>query len=369
MSTPRNDPGPLADVWHALLDGLRDAENSFLDPARGVFDQRTVAEGYRSLTHVLRYGLEIYLEGDPAAPRFLPLAGPTARILGDNTDTHYTIALVDGRRDYVITGRRGDECYLSFTVHGGPDPAAHLRQRTVGDLNHEAMRIADDGTFRITLSRNRPAEGDWIELPDDAVIVISREYYFAKDTARRPEYTIEAAEPAAGPLVFDAERVAAGLRATTAFLTETVLTQPQRPVAPNEMAEPFRFGRTMPGWGTPDNVYCRARYELAPDEALVIEGDAGECTYWGIQLWNSFMQSMDAPTGPVSRNTRTARLTPDNRFRVVVAHEDPGPGEPDWLPTTGLHTGVVFCRWLLPKHEPEAPTARVVKAAELRGRG
>ncbi|MDI2130647.1 DUF1214 domain-containing protein [Yinghuangia seranimata] len=366
MTTPeRNDAGPLSALWHTLCDTLRDAENSFLDPARGVFDQRTVAEGYRSLSHVMRYALEIYLESDPAAPRFIPLATPTARILGDNTDTHYTIAVIDGSRDYVVTGRRGDECYLSFTVHGGPDPAAHLGHRTVGDLNHRGITTEPDGSFRITLSRDKPDTGDWIPLTDDASIVITREYYFDKDTSRRPSFSIAATEPPSGQTVFDVDRVAEGLRAASSFVAQTVLAQPQRYVEPNEMAPPFRFTRTMPGWGTPDNVYCRARYELAPDEALVIEGDAGDCVYWGIQLWNSFMQSTDGPAGPVSRNTRTAQLTSEGRFRVVVAHEDPGPGEPDWLPTTGLHTGVVFCRWLLPNHEPVAPTATVVKLAGL----
>ncbi|WP_436774697.1 DUF1214 domain-containing protein [Yinghuangia sp. YIM S09857] len=365
--TPDSAPGPLADVWSDLCAAIRTSEASFLDGSRGDFDERTIAEGYRSLTHVLRYGLEIYLESDPAAPRFLPLATPTARILGDNTDTDYRIALIDGSRDYVIRGRRGDECYLSFTVHAGPDPARHLRQRILGELNHRHITTDEDGAFAITLSSTKPPSGDWIELTDDASIVITREYYFDKDSAERPTYTIEAVEPPTGIRVFDAARVADGLGAATRFLQESVLTQPMRPTEPNVMAAPFRFTRTMPGWGTPDNVYCRARFELAPDDALVIEGDSGDCTYWGIQLWNSFMQSIDGPTGPVSRNTRTAKLGSDGRFRVVVAHEDPGPTEPDWLPTTGLRTGVVFCRWLLPEYEPAAPTTRVVKLADLRG--
>lgn len=353
----------LQATWHDLCAALQDAETSFRDPARGTFDARVTAEGYRSLTHVLRYGFEIYLESDPARPRFLPLASPTARILGDNTDTEYCIALIDGRRDYRIRGRRGDECYLSFIVHGGPDPAHHLSQRTVSSANHLQLDTDDDGNFEIALSRTPPRSGNWMALTDDAAIVISREYYFDKAAARRPTYTIEPVD-GPGPLpVFDPPTVTDRLAAVTRFLQTTVATQPQSPVEANVVQPPFRFTSDMPSWGTPDNVYCRCRYELGPDDALVVDGNASGCLYWGIQLWNPFMQSLDSDRGPVSFNSRTARLGADGSFRVVVAHTDPG--VPNWLPTTGLTSGVVFCRWLVPEREPATPTARVVPVGSL----
>ena len=41
------------------------------------------------------------------------------------------------------------------------------------------------------------------------------------------------------------------------------------------------------------------------------------------------------------------------------------PGVENWIDTAGHHIGCVFVRWLLADAVPQAPTARVVKIAEL----
>jgi hypothetical protein len=120
----------------------------------------------------------------------------------------------------------------------------------------------------------------------------------------------------------------------------------------------------VPGWGTPDNVYALGAFRLDPDEALVIEGRSPRCTYWGVQLWNRFMQSLDYRYHRVSLNREQATLSPDGSFRVVVAQRDPG--VPNWLDTAGHRDGLVFCRWLQPDAMPEQPRSAVVPLAALR---
>jgi hypothetical protein len=376
---PADEPtrDALRSAWRELCATLLDADSSFLDPERGTFGARELAEGYRSLTHVLRYAFEIYLEADLDRPAFVPLARPDAKILGDNADTEYCIAVIDGRRDHLIRGRRGDECYLSFNVHGGPDPAVHLTQRTVSDANHTEFGhggspAGPGDAFEIVLSHHHPAMSEapvsWMHLTDDACVVISREYFFDKVNDRRPTYTIEPVEgPHGPPRVFTPDEMIARLGAVTRFLATTISTQPQRLVEANVVQPPFRFTTDMPSWGTPDNVYCRCRFDLGPDEALVVEGNVGDSLYWGIQLWNPFMQSLDGRHGPVALNSRNAVLDADGSFRVVVSATDPG--VPNWLSTTGLGQGDVFCRWLVPASEPSAPTARVVPVAEVAAAG
>jgi hypothetical protein len=118
------------------------------------------------------------------------------------------------------------------------------------------------------------------------------------------------------------------------------------------------------GWGTPDNVYAMGEFRLEPDQALVIEGHSPPCTYWGVQLWNRFMQSLDHRYHRVSVNDRQAVLEPDGGFRVVVAHRDPG--VPNWLDPAGHGGGLVFCRWLQADALPEQPRSTVLPIAALR---
>src|SRR5262249_54290828 len=101
-------------AFRALLDVLRDADATFLSGARAVGDEIDVAAGYRHLTHLLGYAFELYLEADPLRPRFTPLASPTRKILGDNVDSRYFFAPLNGQQTYRLHGTRGNEVYLAF---------------------------------------------------------------------------------------------------------------------------------------------------------------------------------------------------------------------------------------------------------------
>ena len=83
-------------------------------------------------------------------------------------------------------------------------------------------------------------------------------------------------------------------------------------------------------------------YDLAPDEALVIEGDVPDARYWSLQLYGMhFFRGLDL-VRPTSLNHTQATVDPDGRLRVVVAHRDPGLA--NWLDTTGRPVGLVNYR-------------------------
>jgi hypothetical protein len=155
------------------------------------------------------------------------------------------------------------------------------------------------------------------------------------------------------------------LRAVATFTRETlqIVPLPSFPM-PNVLGPPMPWSPHVPGWGTPDNIYALGEFRLATDEALVIEGRSPRCTYWGVQLWNRYMQSLDYRYHRVSINGTQAVLEPDGSFRVVVAHRDPG--VPNWIEPAGHPEGLVFCRWLQAESLPEQPSSRVVPVGTLR---
>src|SRR5512145_2365367 len=145
------DPTESGRAFHALLDLLREADTTFRVGPRGDLDALGVAEGYRHLTHLLGYALDLYLEGDPERPRFTPLASPTRKILGDNVDSRYFFAALRGDRTYRIRGRRGSEVYLAFCIYGGkPDGA--WSERVVANVSQRDVDFGPRGEFELILS-------------------------------------------------------------------------------------------------------------------------------------------------------------------------------------------------------------------------
>jgi len=346
-------------AFRELLDLLRTADETFLSGARGEMDELGVAAGYRHLTHLLGYALDLYLEGDAERPSFTPLALPARKILGDNVDSRYFFAPLDGRRSYRIHGRRGNEVYLSFCVYGGK-PDGEWSERVLANVSQRDLAVAADGSFALVLSADRPVgAASWVRLEPDAVCVISREYYADPTQAQPARFAIETMSPSAPPAPLDDAALARRLRAVATFIRETINFSPI-PTLPhvNVLGPPMPWSPHVPGWGTPDNIYALGQFRLEPDEALIIEGRSPRCTYWGVQLWNRYMQSLDYRYYRVSINGAQAVLEADGSFRIVIAPRDPG--IPNWLETAGHREGLFFCRWLQADEMPAQPSCRVV---------
>ncbi len=74
-------------------------------------------------------------------------------------------------------------------------------------------------------------------------------------------------------------------------------------------------------------------FEIAPDEALILEVTPPECHFWNIHLGDYWGQSLDYTYRQTSLNGHQAVLDSDGVFRAVVAHRDPGVA--NWLDTAG----------------------------------
>ena len=137
--------------------------------------------------------------------------------------------------------------------------------------------------------------------------------------------------------------------------------------------EPNRFtnppvddGNLAIGYAAADNVYRSARWDLAPDDALVITGRFPRCRFANIVLFNPHMQTPNYDRRLVSLNRVQTVHEPDGSFRMVLAHRDPG--VPNWLDTRGLRKGTMFWRFLLPDEALHDLTTELVPVDSLRPR-
>ena len=97
MAAPHRAP-ESAVAFRALLDELVAAEATFASDVRDDLDAQGTVDGYRHLTHLLSYALDLYAEADAERPAFTPLASPTRKILGDNVDSRYFFEPLRGDR-------------------------------------------------------------------------------------------------------------------------------------------------------------------------------------------------------------------------------------------------------------------------------
>jgi len=184
-------------------------------------------------------------------------------------------------------------------------------------------------------------------------------------------FRIEVLAPLPPPPPPDDTNVAAAIRRVATFMRTSMLDpgppprEDQPPFVsrvPNELPKPVKPGDF--GLAAADAAYSMAPFMIPPGQALVVTGRWPEdCRSANVCIWNRHMQTLDYLHRPVTLNRRQTRTDDEGRFRIVVAHEDPG--VPNWLDTEGRPFGLLFLRDMLPEGEIEQPQAESMGKQQL----
>ncbi|HSS12008.1 MAG TPA: DUF1214 domain-containing protein [Acidimicrobiales bacterium] len=347
---------------HALLDTFKGLEAKLAGlPAD---DEQSVLEGYKWMFSILEVALDAYVWADSDNPRFVEIVGPYKKWGGDNADAFYQYAPVDPNRTYRIRGKKGDAVYFSLTVYGGPSDGRYS-ERIVGSVNDRDVRPDPDGIFDVILSSDRPADDEttaWVKLEPDAVCAVTRDYLLDPIGGRRMSWHIESLDPPQSYRERDAD-LARRFQAAATWLVEQAKIVPIPLGEPNRVDEPYPVPKVTYGWAAGDAAYAMGSYQLAEDEALVIDGRSPECAFWNMCLWNPFLHTYNYDYERVTINGGQVVYDPDGSWRIVVAHRDPG--HANWVSTAGHLRGRIWFRWFLPADTPSRPEARVVPLADV----
>jgi hypothetical protein len=114
---------------------------------------------------------------------------------------------------------------------------------------------------------------------------------------------------------------------------------------------------------TPDNVYQVCWYRFGPGQAFIVRGRLPKAEYFGLCLYNAWMESLDYTVRQVSLNQRELVTEPDGTFTIVIAPDDPG--TPNWLDCGGHYAGYVIGRSLLLEGAPADLTSETVWSSQL----
>jgi hypothetical protein len=99
------------------------------------------------------------------------------------------------------------------------------------------------------------------------------------------------------------------------------------------------------------------RFELEPNEALILEFEPPTGVYWSISLGNPWLETIHYGRHQSSLNGHQAVVDPDGKVRFVLAARDPGVA--NWLDTAGYSNGAMLLRCVRTETAP-VPSTRVV---------
>lgn len=351
------------EAWRGFCRALEQAGELVLSRAPDHAIDR--AEGLRYVTRLARMAFKLCLEhADPAAPRLIQYMDPTQKFGVDNPDQLYQWARISADYAYRLRGPRGTVSYIGIGVYGGS--AGRGGRRTVAHRNLADVPPGEGVEVDVVLSAKRHP-GNWIELEPGTTTLIVRQTRNDVDNERLADLNLERIDATPMPPPLSSTQVAKGLERAARQILGTVsvfadLADRWR-ASPNVL-HPSDTRMAEQSFGDPDIYYVGGYWSLAPDQALVIDLDPPECVYWGFLLCNYWTESLEYRYRPVSTNKHRAVRRNDGSVRIVIAHEDPGLADVNWMDTESHHEGTMTLRWLLAAATP-VPVPRVVKWSEI----
>ena len=354
-----------AEAWTEFCELLKKAGDVLLreDLARSPFD---MAEGHRYLLRLLRAGTQTFGERQgPEYPIFRAM--PALVKMGlDNPDNYYLGTGVNPDYDYVIRGNRGTIHYMSFAAQNQNFSAPDKITGGAGHLNDAEIEIDADGNFEIIASQNEQP-GNWLRMNPHTSQILLRQTFLDRAHETPVAVEIECLSAGEPPPPLTPERVPALLSGSAMYAIGCAswfadwVTDMKKKAPVNQFHLPDAENHRLLG-GDPNIRIWLGTWELAPDEALVIEATPPDCHYWNFQLGNIWAESLDYDFRRVHINSGQAELRDDGSFELVVAHRDPG--HPNWIDTAGHDHGTMAVRWVRADALPE-PKCRATHFYQL----
>ena len=355
LSDAPGNADPLA-AWSHLLTQLRDAAHAVeSDPATR--NRVDLTAGIRHLLVLLTAGIDEVLRFDPDPALCVQRTSTDDMVTWgmECPDCLYTRATLRGGESYRLFGNRGTARYVGLQTMNGIVATAN---ELVDELEVDA-----DGNFEVVLSADRQA-GNWMRIDGDHPALTVRHFFYDWDTEVPSSLRIErlgdavdthsrSVEPDAA---LSRQLIALGdfVRDNLAFFLQFGAAPP-----PNGFLPPI--DRTDIG-AAAENRPVIGRWELSPDEALVVEVEPPEGIYWSFSIGNPWWETIHYGRHQSSLNAHQAAVDSDGLVRVVLCARDPGVA--NWLDTAGYSNGAIILRCVRTETAP-TPTTQLVSFDQI----
>jgi hypothetical protein len=311
-------------------------------------------EGYRYLLSALAESIDVSLHrSDVTEPQLRFNITKYRQPAMPSADARYLSAEITGDGLYRLSGTLGNAPHITVQAYGGVSALESFDIRKRADA-------AGNFSFLIGDPEKTPGAAP---ISSAASMLFLREYYSDWETERPSKFFLERLDRPDRGTPITSSAMADILEATASKLESQVpywkgRMDQIRASHDNSLAPAGLMGDV----GLGDILYGTGWFELEPDEAMLIELSAPDAVHWSFQLGNYWGEAIDFANYTSSTNGDQATASSDGRYRIVIAHNDPG--VPNWLDTAGHREGMIFYRYHLAKSKP-MPTARVVKRSDL----
>lgn len=327
---------------------------------------RERAEGFRYLSRMAVFATQWFVEfADPEFPAFYRFDDDVVKWGAPNADNQYLRAKVDGTAAYRVTADVTGVREMLLSTQEGDMQLGKFRvfdERALSEL-----AVGSDGVLELVVGGDEQS-GNWMPLHPDTDHLLVRQYVsdWEHDAVARMHIERIGNEgraprpPTANELAAAYDRAADWIERSVVFWND--YTRRARAGGTDNVLSPPR----SPKGGAHNILYGGGWWDLDPDEALLVTCDAPAANYWSFQGYNAgWFESLDFANRTTSLNGHQIRVDDDGRFRLAIAHDDPG--IQNWLDTAGHRAGMVTYRWVLTTSEP-APVCEVVPRAEVAAR-
>lgn len=350
-------------LWDAYCDALKLTGRHLLR-TESPGDPFNQAEGLRYLTRMVRAGLESLVESSEAEfPRFADPATSRIKIGADNPDNRYMTARIRGHHIYKLMGHRGTVANINFATKGGGFQKSNKKMAGTGFLSGQDLKVDEDGSFEIMISKEQPASGNWLPMDDSSNMLLIRQTFNDRDQEQPADLTISCLTHTAPPAPLSPEAFAARLMAAANYTENTVkLFADWSGLFKEKHYNCLPLGDQsmyLAAGGDPNITYYHGYWELADDEVMVIELTPPECEFWNFQVDNYWMESLDYQHHKIHVNCHGAHYNADGSVALVIAHKDPG--HPNWLTTAGHQLGTSLFRLIGAEQIPPEIPVRIEK--------
>ncbi|CAM3047552.1 DUF1214 domain-containing protein [Prescottella defluvii] len=378
------DIAQLDAAWLSLCANLRNASKIITDDPRSA-DPEVRAKGYRYLLNLLNAGLEQgVFTADPDFPEVGHLQDNTKRYATESPDCLFGHTELDPAGTYRVTGTGGRARYIGLTLYdtvrlyekaqSGEDQPKDFRAAfkaatgsTLGAIsNPGGITLQENGDFEVIISAE-PYSTNWLPMHPQAGNIITRQYFYDWDDEEPYHISIERIDTESDGPVTEPRTVTRHVehlgRYVDGFAEYWSTMYSLRDGERNVLRTQPPVESTYASDGA-SIAYGGGTFEIANDEALILEVTPPDCHFWNIHLGDYWGQSLDYTYRQTSLNGHQATLDENGVFRAVVAHRDPGVR--NWLDTAGnTFTRCVYRWWLTTGSEFPAPSVRKVKFADL----
>jgi len=256
----------------------------------------------------------------------------------DNPDSVYRVIPIDGAERYVIRGsvpdpRLTENYFTLWNAHMG----------TVDVLDGKTLVLADDGSFEIFVDADEKGDrANHVRSAPEAVEFYIRDVIADWANERPNMLSIErlGGAPKTPERSFD-QKVADAQAMLIRNVDSTMRWNAQATTKPANGFD-FTIDRDSDG-ALRNQIYIMGHFDLADDEALVIEIGLGGADYFLAPITNIWGTTNDIVDRTSSLNLTQSVRDSDDSLTYVVARRDPGVW--NWLDSCDMPEGLLTLRW------------------------